>query len=599
MLPPVGTTSLFVDMPMSAQPPPEAARVTLLQAANDEDGAAMPVSAGRLGAMSLSGQLQLAQGFSIVAETIGAFLQLPRGENESLDDYARRIAAAVQALNPADQARLEASLSKLLRGLDLRFLAEVLKDPAGPDAARLAASLELSHARGKDLAAGAAVTSYRQNSGTASPPPSSLIAASPTAPSTSPLAPAVADAAAGPAAASVMGSIPPTPGTNLPAASPSPGAGLGAPVGQDAAPAPPASQSPSGSVAQGAGSMPAPAITAPQPLAPAWTVPGSPVPAAPPVLGGPLQTERSAIALPLEPQEFERVRGDAIAVANILARHPAASLGGGFDSGTLPVTVGIPTSVSPAQLTAARSTPHADMTMPTSKPPDDRAVKVDYAAQAQDIVRAARSLGNNAVIAVVEWLAEVFPTKTPLPSAGPVPPKPERSPLDALVAQLIQGHPEALAPSEPARLPIAAETAANTRPADNFNADDIPGIDRTHTGSAVSAPAEASGKPPEGPDLPAFALPVFVPREGFPIAYVPYPPASNQKQDRGGRKTKEVTKVDDEGEEPPHGGHQPFHGQGRDQGKPGEKLEQGSGGEAEPEGDPSAQDLYLRMMDWT
>lgn len=597
MLPPVGATSLFVDMPVSV-PQPEAVRAPLLQAANDQEGAVMPVSAGRLGAMSLSGQLQLARGFSIVAETIGAFLQLPRGENESLDDYAQRIVTTVQALNPADQARLEASLSKLLRGIDLRFLAEVLQYPSGPDAARLAASLELSHVQGKDLAAGAAVTSYQQNGSTAPPPPSAPVAASSTASSLGQLAQAVADSAAGPATAPVAGSILPTPGMTVPAATPgssSPSPAIAAPVEQDAAPAPSASPAASASVAPGPGSAPAPAITAPQPAAPTQTVPGNPVPAAPAILDGPFPTESYSTALPLGSLEFERMKADAIAAANILARHPTASLAGGSGSGTLSATVGVPPSALPAQ-----ATPRADITMPAAKPPDDRAVKLDYAAQAQDIIRAAQSLGNNAVVAVVEWLADVFPTKTPLPSAGAVSPKPEQSPLDALVAQLIQGQPEALAPPEPARLPSAAEVAASTHPADNPDADDIPGVDRTPTGSVASARAEAaSGKPPERPDLPAFALPVFVPREGFPIAYVPYPPASDQKQERGGRKTKEVTKVDEEGEEPPPGGHQPFHGQERDRGKQSEKHEQGSAGEAETEGDSSAQDLYLRMMDWT
>lgn len=50
------------------------------------------------------------------------------------------------------------------------MLAEILKQPTGPDAARLALLIELSRYKGMDLAAKAVVSSYQQNN-SANPTP--------------------------------------------------------------------------------------------------------------------------------------------------------------------------------------------------------------------------------------------------------------------------------------------------------------------------------------------------------------------------------------------------------------------------------------------
>jgi hypothetical protein len=117
----------------------------------------------RLNLLSLSGQLQLAYGSSIFAETIGQILQIPRNDGETLADYAERLTVTVQSMNADDIAALEKTLSQLVKGMSVSLLAEILKNPAGLDAARLILSLEAALVADSDQAENAAVSSYRQN----------------------------------------------------------------------------------------------------------------------------------------------------------------------------------------------------------------------------------------------------------------------------------------------------------------------------------------------------------------------------------------------------------------------------------------------------
>jgi hypothetical protein len=121
------------------------------------------LAGGRLNLLSLSGQLQLAYGSSIFAETIGKILQIPRNDGELLADYAERLTVAVQSMSDADVAALEKTLSQLVKGLSVPLLAEILKNPGGLDAARLILSLEAALVPDSDAAENAAVSSYRQN----------------------------------------------------------------------------------------------------------------------------------------------------------------------------------------------------------------------------------------------------------------------------------------------------------------------------------------------------------------------------------------------------------------------------------------------------
>ncbi|NWJ23474.1 hypothetical protein [Rhizobium sp. RM] len=112
---------------------------------------------------SLASEYQLSRSTFILSETLGKLMNLPRKDGEAIETYVARLTEALRALRPAQRAALEQQVSKALQGLTLSMLAEILKNPAGPDAARLALLIEMSRYKGLDLAAKAVVTSYQQN----------------------------------------------------------------------------------------------------------------------------------------------------------------------------------------------------------------------------------------------------------------------------------------------------------------------------------------------------------------------------------------------------------------------------------------------------
>ena len=125
----------------------------------------------RLNLLSVSGQLQLAQGLSVVASTIGKLIRLDRREGESLSDYTERLSQAMTSLTPEQRALLQKALNQILQGLSLRLLSEILRNPAGPDAAKVALQLELAAYAERDLAEQVVLTSYQENEGEVSQPP--------------------------------------------------------------------------------------------------------------------------------------------------------------------------------------------------------------------------------------------------------------------------------------------------------------------------------------------------------------------------------------------------------------------------------------------
>lgn len=231
MLTPVSATQSMQADPLSpvrtvapTRPIAAAAGADLDLSANDG-----LIAGGRLNLLSLSGQLQLAYGSSIFAETIGQLLQIPRNDGELLADYAERLTVAVQSMSAVDLAALEKTLSQLVKGLSVPLLAEILKNPGGLDAARLILSLEAALVADSDTVENAAVSSYRQNeiaSATGDDTKTSL-ASRTSAPSPSASLPGTSapqTSAPGPASPAVPlpGSSPDTASTETPG--PSPGA---------------------------------------------------------------------------------------------------------------------------------------------------------------------------------------------------------------------------------------------------------------------------------------------------------------------------------------------------------------------------------------
>ncbi|TCU18447.1 hypothetical protein [Rhizobium sullae] len=90
-------------------------------------------------------------------------LPLARREEESNLVFASRLAEAIQRLPAARINEIETQLADEGHTLPLRLIAEALKNPAGPEAARVIAYLETNRYKDRDLAARAVVRSYRQN----------------------------------------------------------------------------------------------------------------------------------------------------------------------------------------------------------------------------------------------------------------------------------------------------------------------------------------------------------------------------------------------------------------------------------------------------
>ncbi len=95
-------------------------------------------------ARALSGELQIHQSGTILAETLGKLLNIARMDGETAEAYVNRLVISVQAL-PADQlASLEKQLGALLKDMTVAVLLDALKNATGPDAARLAALFEIA-----------------------------------------------------------------------------------------------------------------------------------------------------------------------------------------------------------------------------------------------------------------------------------------------------------------------------------------------------------------------------------------------------------------------------------------------------------------------
>ncbi|PYG57975.1 hypothetical protein [Rhizobium sp. UGM030330-04] len=146
--------------------PKEAAVPQTVNPAPDHNGSIF----ARAAVASLTSEFQLSRGTAVLAETLGKLMNLPRRDGEAIETYVVRLTDALRAMPAAQRLALEQQVGKALQGLSLAMLAEILKQPTGPEAARLALLIELSRYKGTDLAAKAVVSSYQQNN-PASPAP--------------------------------------------------------------------------------------------------------------------------------------------------------------------------------------------------------------------------------------------------------------------------------------------------------------------------------------------------------------------------------------------------------------------------------------------
>lgn len=119
--------------------------------------------AGKLNILLIAARARMVDALFDVIDAAGRAISLRRGDGETSVAYASRLAGAIQRLPQAAIAEAERELAGQGHNLPLRVIAEALRNPAGPEAARIVAYLEMVRYKDRDLAARAVVRSYRQN----------------------------------------------------------------------------------------------------------------------------------------------------------------------------------------------------------------------------------------------------------------------------------------------------------------------------------------------------------------------------------------------------------------------------------------------------
>ncbi|MBY5367226.1 hypothetical protein HFO91_09315 [Rhizobium leguminosarum] len=119
--------------------------------------------AGKLNILLLAARERMVEALFDVIDAAGRSISLERGEDESNLAFASRLADAIRRLPTARIDEVERQLTENGHSVPLRTIAEALKNPTGPEAARVVAYLEIVRYKDRDLAARAVVRSYGQN----------------------------------------------------------------------------------------------------------------------------------------------------------------------------------------------------------------------------------------------------------------------------------------------------------------------------------------------------------------------------------------------------------------------------------------------------
>ncbi|MBP1843100.1 hypothetical protein J2046_001354 [Rhizobium petrolearium] len=562
MLPPVrATLSSFIEYQNPAQQLAMRQRITVANnSANGETIASPSLSGGRLDILSLSAQIQLAQGASIFAETIGKLIRVPRREGEALLDYARRLSEAVKAMNPAERAVLERMLNQLVKGVSLRLLAEILNNPAGPDAARLALRMETAQLLDRDLAAKAVVSSYRQNAGT------EQVLNPPSRPANSiPLPPDQ------------------TVGTNF--SSEAESIAASAPPSDDAGSIPAGQRDNIGTKAIGSGEASAQQVAA-------ASVEADEILSAPDSSMLSTDTEITTSALPEESAlHAENNAEGEVTKAATIEQEVVAEVA----EGDRPDLSARPADEIPETPPTARRHENGERNSARPASGEGRASAAIYDGPAlarlsqRNLEQTHPSIMSNKATpaATAEWLAEVFAEGNsellePLPPAAK--PLPEHQELEERADGQFPSRPD----------PLTKEATADRLPrpaAPRLSEPDIP----VPAARPALTQANTSGQPASASQLPEqFALPLPIPlREGIPLPFVPYPPEEREK-DPEERKTREISKTDEDGEQQHSPEGQAFH-----ENKSTEDQDEETGEGTSDEDAGRANDLYWRMAGWT
>lgn len=175
--------------------------------AADADRDVNPNHSGKLNILLLNGRDGVPEGLSMIADALGRAVNLPRREGETPSAYVTRLALALSVMPSALKADAEHELMKILRGVRLQLVIDAFLNPAGPEAARIVALLEMAGTTERDLAALTVLTSYRQNDGADPMPSQPVMQGPPPAPKLGTAA--LADTAAAPAGPAPASPLPP------------------------------------------------------------------------------------------------------------------------------------------------------------------------------------------------------------------------------------------------------------------------------------------------------------------------------------------------------------------------------------------------------
>ncbi|MGO7422955.1 hypothetical protein ACCT09_24585, partial [Rhizobium ruizarguesonis] len=118
--------------------------------------------AGKLNILLLAARERMVEALFDVIDAAGRSISLDRGEDESNLAFASRLADAIRRLPTARIDEVERQLTENGHSVPIRTIAEALKNPTGPEAARVVAYLEIVRYKDRDLAAHAVVRSYGQ-----------------------------------------------------------------------------------------------------------------------------------------------------------------------------------------------------------------------------------------------------------------------------------------------------------------------------------------------------------------------------------------------------------------------------------------------------
>lgn len=125
--------------------------------------------AGKLNILLIAARQRMIEALLDIINATGRTIALQRGEGESDQAFATRVADAIRRMPDAEIDAVERQLSDDGHSLPLRMIAAALKDPTGAEAARVIAYLEIISYQDRDLAARAVVRSYHQNDAAPSP----------------------------------------------------------------------------------------------------------------------------------------------------------------------------------------------------------------------------------------------------------------------------------------------------------------------------------------------------------------------------------------------------------------------------------------------